>query len=362
MRRCLGTLIIAERMFPSFGSMIVVAFGWTSVVLGPSPSASIELEWEAPHECPQETQLRERVEQLLGAPVDATSGEHFAAHGVVRHDGTRWDLDLSLSTADGTERRPLQADSCEALMEAAAVVISIALAPRSRDEPPADDPPTAGTTPPTPAAPPRAETQKASPPSSKSPRARTELRSRSRPRSARAPRAPTLAVTPITGFIRAIGGFSAGPLPAIAPAVGLGLGLRRKALRAELLARYFFARTAEREDLSARIAAWTVSAQFCFAPAWRRLEFPLCAGPELGMMMGRGDNVDAPRAESLLWAAADINAGLIVRPIPRIGIGIQADLVVPFTYPGFSVDGVGLLHRSSAIGAYGLMGLEVRFP
>jgi len=354
---------MAERMPSLFGTLFVAVVGWTNVLLEPPASGSVTLDWDAPPECPQQSQLRARVEQLLGEPLDATSGEHFAAHGVVRHDGARWDLELALSTADGTERRPLEADSCEALTEAAAVVISIALAPRSQDH----DPPTREETPVAPEGPRETRAPDDTPPPAKRPRPRAaQPRSRAeQPRSrAEQPRSrpKRASPAPIGGFVRAVGGFSVGPLPSITPVVGLGLGLRRRAFRTELLGRYAFARTATRDESSARIAAWTVAAQFCFAPAWRRLEFPLCAGTELGMIMGRGDNVEAPRSHALLWAAADLNAGLIVRPIPRLGIGVQADLVVPFTHPGFSVDGVGLLHRASAIGAYGLLGIEVCFP
>lgn len=351
-----------------------------AVLLGSASQESsydnIVLEWQAPQGCPQEPRVRQRIEQLLGNTVESSTGEHFTASGLVREQGGAWALDLSISTADGTEHRNLEATTCEALAEAAAVMISIALAPQANVVDPQPEPTEVSAISPPPAPPPSPESPD-SPPApgaepAATPRAKPEKARRS-PRSRRAPQplpadrestGPSVkaAASPISGFVRIVGGLSAGPLPGVAPGMGLGLGLRRRLLRAEVLARYYFARRADRGDVSGRIGYWSIAGSICVVPQWRLLEFPLCGGAEIGQMTGRGESVDESYPGRLVWAAGDVSAGLLVRLIPRIAVGIQADLVIPFTRPGFEVVGVGVLHRASVIGAAALAGIEFRFP
>lgn len=341
-------------MLPMLGRPTILA----GLLLAESPrtmAENIVVEWEAPAECPQHEIVRARIEQLLGNSVASSSGEHFAATGVVRPSHPPWILDLAISTADGTEQRILEAESCEALAEAASVVISIALAPRFEIQP--SPPPATETTPsgtlagPTDAAGPT--DRRASKP--KQPRPPKDPRSHRPLRPAASLRAPTF------GFVRAVGGLSIGPLPGPAALAGLGLGLRRRRFRAELLGRYNFSRTAERDGVGGTVAYWGVLAHACFVPAWRIVDFPLCAGVDVGAMTGRG--IAAQRAtRSLPWVAADANVGLLVHPIPRIGLGFQIDLLIPATRPGFAIEGIGVVHRAASVGATAAFGVEVQFP
>ena len=63
-----------------------------------------------------------------------------------------------------------------------------------------------------------------------------------------------------------------------------------------------------------------------------------------------------------LWAAANLGPGVIFAPIPRLGLGLQADLVVPVSRPGFEIEGGGEVHRARPVSVYAWAGIEVRFP
>jgi len=307
-------------MFVGTGTLPIASMFAALVVGAP------QIEWTAPSSCPQVAQVRQRVAALMEAPLESLEDSVFIANGVVEPGEPEWKLELTLTTADGTEARELNGESCEALTDAAAVVISIALSPSA---PPAPELPPAK---PPPAAP------------------------------APAPASPVERTYTVLGFVRLSGGFSAGTLPSVAPAVGVGLGLQRRRFRTEILARYFFARRAEAEDATGQVGQWAFLVHACYSPRVRRVEFPLCAGPEIGMMVGRGEAVDESMTGRLLWLAAILDAGVVFRPVPRVGLWLQVDFVVPITRPGFEIEGVGLVHRASVVGAYGLAGLEFSFP
>lgn len=324
-------------MIPSVGLIAgLVMLGTTPAAHEADPPPS-RLAWEAPAECSARSEVVAKIEELVGSAFDAPRAQGIQARGrVVRTPGS-WVLELSLTTSSGTEQRILQTKTCAALVEAAAVVIAIAIDPAVMGPP---------ATPPAPAASAEPSPPPVPPPSDEPARSETHADTGSG----------------LGGYVRAVGGISAGPLPAVAPVAGLGVGLRRPWLRVELMALHGFAQDAQSPWGVGRIQQWSVIARACALPAVGRFEFPLCGGPELGVMSGRGRGVTEARVGRALWGALNLSPGIVFRPTPRVGLGVQVDVVVPWSRPGFAIDGGGEVHRANAVGLYALGGIEVHFP
>ncbi|MBL9100740.1 MAG: hypothetical protein JNL82_07275 [Myxococcales bacterium] len=93
-----------------------------------APAPGLQIDWQAPAECPGQAELRARVGSLVGAAAERT--ELRAAGRVVR-EGERWTLTLELVRAGSREARTLRDGACRGLAEAAAVVIAVAIDPRA---------------------------------------------------------------------------------------------------------------------------------------------------------------------------------------------------------------------------------------
>jgi hypothetical protein len=86
------------------------------------PRTPIDLRWEAPSGCPQEADVRNRIEKILG------SGRHdspLRAEGTITRIDGRFQLDLVVHVGDVAGTRSIVAKSCEDLAGAAAVEIGL---------------------------------------------------------------------------------------------------------------------------------------------------------------------------------------------------------------------------------------------
>ena len=79
-------------------------------------------------------------------------------------------------------------------------------------------------------------------------------------------------------------------------------------------------------------------------------------------MRGQGEGLDVPRRAALPWLAAEVVAGLRVDVLRRLSIRADVSMLVPLLRPGFTLDGMGTLHRAAAVGGTAGAGLEVRLP
>jgi hypothetical protein len=87
------------------------------------------IEWTAPDECADSTVLRAEIERLLGGSLESAAERPLAARALVSRTGERWHLQLELTQDGVSRRRLLQGESCQALLDAAAVVIALAINP-----------------------------------------------------------------------------------------------------------------------------------------------------------------------------------------------------------------------------------------
>jgi hypothetical protein len=86
------------------------------------PQPSIDLRWEAPQGCPQENDVRSRIQKLLG------SGQHdsrLRAEGTITRTDKRFRLDLVVRVRDLIGTRSIEGTTCEDLAGVAAVELGL---------------------------------------------------------------------------------------------------------------------------------------------------------------------------------------------------------------------------------------------
>jgi hypothetical protein len=83
---------------------------------------SIEIHWEAPAGCPQESDVRDRIQNLLGS---GRKSSHLRAEGTIAKLDKRFRLDLVVHVRELVGTRSIESSSCEDLAGAAAVEIGL---------------------------------------------------------------------------------------------------------------------------------------------------------------------------------------------------------------------------------------------
>ena len=299
---------------------------------------SLDVEWATPNECPSSGELRRRVAARL--PV----GLAVRARGRVEKRAARYRLSLEVSTASSRGERVLEAATCEELVESAAVVIAMSVAPaaeRAREEE------VAAAAAPATAAPPSAPAPAASP----SPERPSEAPLR------RAERAPARVL------VRAELSGDAGLLPSAALGGGLAVGVvLARALSLEANADLFGSQdsTVGASAAGASFGLVTVGARACYALT-HGLEIAPCVGVEVARIAASGFGAaKVSDADSVTWGPEALVAGRfpVAGPISvRFGLGA----FVPISRQSFVISAAGTVHQPGAVALRTWFGPEVRF-
>lgn len=303
------------------------------------PEPAVAITWDAPPECGLRDELVERIEFLLGRPLGQADDPSLEVAGRVeaQADG----LVLVLEFRQPVERvRELNGRTCAELRDAAAVVLAVTidpLAPLAEPEPaPAPEPE------PEPEPAPEPEPEPAPTPIPES-------------------------VTPthqIGGLLRLGGGIQYPALPGVAGGPALAIGLQWRALRAELVGTWWLstaARFEEAPEVGAALSLGWAAPRICGVPSTGRVSFPLCAGVELGGMRGAAFGAPGARTRTLPWIAAELGGAVSVALPGALALWIGADGVIPLIRPGFTIGGLGELHRVPPFAFQALLGVEIRF-
>ncbi|MBA3548325.1 MAG: hypothetical protein H0T76_17730 [Nannocystis sp.] len=314
----------------------------------------VTLEWRAPEECPDREVVLAGLAGLVEVADDAadpTPRTRVRATAVTRRIGEVYQLDLRIQTTSVALRRRLVTEDCATLAEATALLVAIVLDPlevtaqvsseaaEPRSRLPADDLPLAVGVP-------------AEPPAAASP-------------PAALPRRPAPVVVPVrrtTPLVRLDAAIDAGATPGVTGDVGGAIGLLRPRLRLELHGLYTVPRALHvGTQQVGRLARWALGFRGCARIVQRRLEVPLCLGLEGGQFLATGAGITVrPLDARPPWLAGLAGLGLIWSPVPRLGLGARADLVVaPFRAP-FTVGGQ-VVHTPEVVGVRVGLGAELRF-
>jgi hypothetical protein len=275
----------------------------------------LTLSYNAPQDCPSLEAVRSAVRRLT-----AKQAKPYSARVVIDEEQQRFTARITAS--DGTERT-LVGNACSEVVEATAVVISLAISPSE----PAPD----------------AET--ASKPAASAPTAQ------SRPASA--------AVPAVRFKLGAAGVLDLGTLPQLDLGASARAGVTARTWSAALDATYWFlpenSRLPQNSKVGGDFSWWALLATGCLAPRAGSPRIELCAGPELGHLTGHGVGATSPHDASTFrlgfQALAEVHLPLSERFRLRAGLG--AALVV-LGRRRFEIDGQELYQPHLFSGRGGL--------
>jgi hypothetical protein len=322
------------------------------------PPTPVDLRWSAPAECPDAEAFLHATEELVGRTLAIDEHAELRVDGrVTAGEGV---YVLQLRFGDGEDpARTLEAAQCDLLVDAGSLVVATRLldalegpsAPRV-PEPATDPEPSADTEPPpltTPSVPSTAE-----PPP---PRSGPQHAPRDTPPTHRPPRAA----------IAVLGGASFGAQPSVAGTLQGDLALLMPSARVVIGARHGFATAARAgEEFGVRVSATSAHALGCWDPVVGRIDVPVCAGIEIGALVGRGDGrAQTSTMSRQLFATIPLQAGIGWAVRPRLALRADLRATVAVDRPGFHVDtppGTLELFRMGAGSVAGSVGIELRLP
>lgn len=294
---------------------------------------AIEIQWEAPAACPDAAAVRASIERLLGKKLsDVQLGAVVAKGRVEQGDSGKWQLQAELVVGERIEQETLVANRCSALGDAMALKVALAIDPVAVVEAV------------TPAAEPTAAP---SPPNAPPPRA-----------------APHVERSRLQVGARLVGQVGGGPLPGANPGVGAFVSLDWQRARVELGGGAFWggvARYDELPEVGADLQLFLGALRGCFTPGVGDWRFPLCAGPELGVMRGNGFGVEASEATSGLWGGVVAGLAAEWRLARRLSLWVEADAVLTLLKPEFHMQNLPTLYRPDSAGARFAAGLQSYF-
>lgn len=324
----------------------------------PDPPAG-DPEWDVPPGCPDRDALFAGVARRRGQAL--APGQVSVAARIVARGARRYHLELRVRIGERSESRSLSAATCAALVDAAALLVAVAVDESDRAAS-AEPPPAAREPPPeleVPVPEPPVEVPAPSPP----------VEAPELPPPAPLPQ-PTPAPPPparsarLGGFLRVQGGGELGALPGPTGAVGLGGGLLWRRFRLELQATYLPPRALTRPQARVRASLAAATLLGCARLGRGALEAPICGGLEVGGMHGaaRGEGVDAARIGP--WIALAASAGVAWRAHPRIALWAALQALAALRRPSFQLrdpEVEVLLHEPAAVSGRLLVGVEARF-
>lgn len=311
-----------------------------------------EVVWRAPPGCPTEAAVRDRVATLL-AGAEVTAGAAVELTAETRADG-RWRLHAVLHGPSGVGERTLDADTCDALAETAALLTAIAAQPSLAGTVPPPPPPSTDSS----AAedrPPRPSGEQASPvvvpPTETAP-------SRPAPPTAR-PRARR-------GLLALGGGVAVGVLTTPMAVLRAAGGVRGRRWSVALTQTFWLPRdmpSAEVSGVGGRMWLWAAGLRGCGSPVNGRVEVDLCGAVEVGAVTGRGIGALTQSVrQTSAWLALSGGPVLGVPVGMRTRLTLGVDLLVVAVRPHFSVLGGGEVCCGAQIGGRALLGVELRLP
>jgi hypothetical protein len=328
----------------------------------------IALRWTAPEGCPPAAAVEAEVTRLLGASSAASATPLSVDATVQEEKPGRFRVRLETPGEGGPHVRELEAQSCAAIADAAALIIAMMIDPAAVAAAPAPAPAPvsapASASAPAPAPAPASAPAPAPAPASASAPA---------PAPASAPVPPRIPVPvpvraasrpPFLILPRAL--LDIGSLPGVSFAAGAAFGVLLGAYRLEAGISYWFPRSAVLSTQTASggdidLLAGTATACRDIPLGASRFAVSPCLGFELGRLHAAAFGVQQARDGAALWAALTAGGRFSLRATRRFGLVLGLDAAVPFVRPSFFITGLGDVHRPSAAVARLTAGVEVRF-
>lgn len=356
-------------------------------------SASAELAWQAPAQCPRGAEVSKEIDRLLaGSEYPQGALNEFAL--TVTHDARTGVFVVHITRSHGggaRQERVVEATDCGELVQAAALAVALAVNPElDPTPPPAPSPSSPITTQPGTAVEPTstaAATTAPSPPQQSPPPATEAIPGGQPPAGpAAAPAAPAVIasapVTPPTADQRPASGPLSSPsltYPRISafaflagdsgsmPEAALGFGAGAAALLGAAtrvqLALEFFSPTETEPDPSgayARFGLYRAHLSGCFSPVADRILLFGCAVLQTGVLRAQGRGVADVHETSRAWLAAGGDLLVLGALADRASLQLRAGVVRPLIERDYVMNGTSV-HQVSSWVFDAALGVEFRF-
>lgn len=335
-----------------WAALALVTVGVLRATSAPAEESNkrLSFRWDAPNECPDDAGALAAVVALLGQPLAEAREQDLAVSVNVQAVSDAFSAKLLFVSPQGTQERALEHPSCDKLMEAAALLVALAIDPeRVRARQAAAEAGEAPEIAANPVAPPL----------------------QSMPEPAPSPQAcpPTLPARPAPPrqpewrHSLAMAGFAAaGILPGLGAGLAAELGVRSESLHARLTARYWFPGSVDIQGgpLSIELSLATLGVQACTAPRQSDWSILGCVGVNLGDMSGSGQGLNHAHTRHALFGtmeASVLTAYSRVQPAPFAGLGLSMAMFRPRF--GASLAGVETeTYKPSQVAVLGYLGMS----
>jgi hypothetical protein len=311
----------APTMRPAAAFAISVLAG--VVAPGIAAASSVALDWVAPDACPSSAAVSDAIDRSVR---EGPSAARLRARVVVTREGEAFRADIDLADSGSRQTRRIEADSCRALADAVALVVTLAAdsdaEPRIAQPPPAREEPR--TPPPT------------------------------------APPPPDWSASASFVLDTAI-------LPAAAAGGDIALGYGSSRASVEIDGAFLAPQSATlagRPSQGARMWLAGAGARACYAAIAGQVDVAPCAGAAVAWIVasGFGGPPDQPSDATATLLVATLGARARLRVAQRLALRLTAEAVIPSQHPTFVIDdGGGDVFHVPAVSFRGSLGAEVRF-
>lgn len=317
---------------------------------GADESRNLVLGWSAPSECPSRDPMRARILQLVGEGKHSRDAVDATVRIERRSNGALFDANVTLSAGGRTTDRHLDGDSCEAVSDAAALIIALAIDPEAAASPAPTTPgAVASETTEVPwLAPPAVAASQ--PPSSPPP---TPIEGSPRDASNRTTNRPF--------YASASGRFDVGSVPAPVLGAELALGWNPGRFDFELggaLMASARGTLASNPDQGARIGVSDLGTRACYLLFGTRLDLAPCGGIHVRFMSAQGFGTGSDHDATAVFGLASLGALIRWQLTPRISVRFAGDALVPLSRPTFVIDAAGTVYQAPPVAARAAVGFE----
>lgn len=339
----------------------VLPWAITAVWLAVAPELIDE--WSAPEACGAAAQIEATTEEFLSRPLSERELEQVVIEGSIEAEEPGYRAWVHVQTPMGETTREVEAETCQAIVEASAIIIAVALDPVlvAESVEPVREAPSPVESTPRPREPSDSEPGQPEPGQPEASEPETSF-AESSPRDR--PFGPD-ARTPVSVAGLVAGGLDLGTVGDLAGGARAGLVLRRNLLRIELVGG-FVGPVAHRPFVEAqgagvRVLLGYVQLGACVNPAVGRFEFPICAIFETGAVRGTGIGLDQPLTAHQGWFVAAGRAAASVRVSERVRLTLGAEGGGLLHRPAFAIDDLGTAWRAPPALLRPFFAIEVDF-
>lgn len=331
---------------------LVVPFGmavsWGVLPIGRAQEGGLEspqFRWEAPSECPARENVLARVARNLGRPAELRGVATITR-------GARYELTLKLRVNDTDTERVIQADKCDSLADAAALLAAMAIDPtetlRRRADGPASGDASVGDD--------ASDVRESAP----NPNVADAGTSAAVAHSTDAGRAEAESPAGLSAFVRAGGVLDTGTTPSVAPGAFLQGGLSLRSFRTSLMLAVFGAaeaRSPRTQTVGADLSLRTATLDGCFVPfAWRPIEPSLCASATLDWVHATAFGAFENLSEDVFWLTLGLSFETRAYLTRGFFLGAVGGAFVPLRQRTFTITGEGGLFTPSPVSFRGSIG------